>query len=306
MNNKPIIFIISLKNSKRLRKITNRLNDINVEYRVINGIDGNKVNKKNKLHLYYDKYKTIKNIGREFHPAEVGGCASHLKIYRYICRNNIKNAIIMEDDAYPSSYIYDWVEAGVEIEDNLILGFYGYPAGGLIEKKIYKNFSNLDVTINLASTQICNCSCYQINIETCKNILSLNGKKVNNFGDWPFSRIKHKIKIGVTLPFMAIIDDENTTSLSSLRSQILKKGLYYRLSNVSFFGFLLPAFKELYYILFIPFLFGKYKNIYFYYERFVEKRIKNFLNYFSKNHYNIDKIYYDPKFYKEDISKLIK
>ena len=105
---------------------------------------------------------------------------------------------------------------------------------------------------------------------------------------------------------MAIIDDENTTSLSSLRSQILKKGLYYRLSNVSFFGFLLPAFKELYYILFIPFLFGKYKNIYFYYERFVEKRIKNFLNYFSKNHYNIDKIYYDPKFYKEDISKLIK
>ena len=24
----------------------------------------------------------------------------------------------MEDDAYPSSYIYDWIEAGVEIEDN--------------------------------------------------------------------------------------------------------------------------------------------------------------------------------------------
>jgi len=306
MTIRPIVFIISLKGSSRLERITNRLRDINIEYKIIRGIDGNKKNKKKKLHFFYDKDKTIKNLGRELYPAEVGGCASHLKTYKYILKNNIKNAIIMEDDVYPSAYMYDWIKACIEIEDNLILGFYAYPTNSLIEKKIYKSFSNLDVTINLATTQVCNCSCYQINFETCKNILKFNGKKVNNIADWPFSRIKHKIKIAVTIPFMVIIDDRNTVSISNLREKIFKSSLYYKLSKFIFFKYFLKAIKYLYYILFIPFLTRKYKNIFFYYETFVEKKIKNFFNFFSKKYYNTNEIYYDPKFYIGDISKLIK
>ena len=35
-------------------------------------------------------------------PSEIGAAASQLKTYDYIVRNNIDQAIILEDDAYPS------------------------------------------------------------------------------------------------------------------------------------------------------------------------------------------------------------
>ena len=35
-------------------------------------------------------------------PSEIGAAASHLKTYNFIVKNKINQAIILEDDAYPS------------------------------------------------------------------------------------------------------------------------------------------------------------------------------------------------------------
>ena len=304
--NKIPVFVISLKDSKRIDRITNRLNEIKINFKIIYGINGDKLEKKNRLHFFYDKEKTIENTGREFHPSEVGGCASHLKVYRYMIKNKIKKAIIMEDDAYPSSNLKDWINKNYELENNTILGFYAYPTDGLINKKPYKKFSDIKLNIHIASTQLCNCSCYQIDLETCKKIVELNKNKVSYYADWPFSRLKHNIKIAITIPFLVVIDDQNTLSLHQLRERILGEKTFQKLTKLKVLGKIFIFVKNLYYLFLIPFLLRKYKNYYLYYERFTEKIIKLFLNSFSNKNYNIKKIYHDKNFYASDISKLVK
>ncbi len=304
--NKIPVFVISLKDSKRIDRISNRLNDIKINFKIIYGIDGNKLKKKNKLHFFYDKKKTIDNTGREFHPSEVGGCASHLKVYRYMIKNKIKKAVIMEDDAYPSSKLKDWINKDYELEKNTILGFYAYPTEGLINKKPYKNFSDINLNIHIASTQLCNCSCYQIDLDTCRKIIKLTNNKVSYYADWPFSRLKHNIKIAITIPFLVVIDDQNTISLHQLRERIFGENTFQKLTNLKFLGKIFQFIKNLYYLFFIPFILRKYKNFYLYYERFTEKIIKLFLNIFINKYYNIKKIYHDKNFYALDLTKLVK
>lgn len=304
--NKIPVFIISLRDSKRIDRITNRLKDIKIDFKIIYGINGNKLEKKNKLHFFYDKKKTIENIGREFHPSEVGGCASHFKVYRYMIKNKIKKAIIMEDDVYPSSKLKNWINKNYELEKNTILGFYAYPTDGLIKKKPDKKFPEINLNIHIASTQLCNCSCYQIDLDTCKKIIKLNNNKVSCYADWPFSRHKHNIKIAVTIPFLVVIDDQNTMSLHQLREKIFRENSFQKLTKLKYLEKIFYFLKNIYYFFFIPFVLRKYKNFYLYYERFTEKIIKLFLNNFSNKNYNIKKIYHDKNFYASDISKLIK
>ena len=247
------VFVISLRGSKRLDRIINRLNSIKINFKIIYGIDGSKLERKNKLHLFYDKKKTIENTGREFHPSEVGGCASHLKVYRYMIRNKINKAIIMEDDAYPSSSLKNWINKNYKLEKNIILGFYAYPTDGLINKKPYKKFSDASLSIHMASTQLCNCSCYQIDLDTCKKIIKLNNNKVSCYADWPFSRHKNNIKIAVTLPFLVVIDDQNTMSLHQLREKISGKNIFLKFNKLKFLEKIFQFLKNLYYLFFIPF-----------------------------------------------------
>jgi hypothetical protein len=66
----------------------------------------------------------------------------------------------------------------------------------------------------------------------------------------------------------------------------------------------------IYYIFFIPYLFGKYKNLQFYNEHFYKKKIELLKNYFFKSGLNLYEISYKTRFYiedlKEDFKKVLK
>ena len=51
-------------------------------------------------------------------PSEIGA-AFVKKTYDYIVRNNIDQAIILEDDAYPSKKLYEWIKK-IKTENNEI------------------------------------------------------------------------------------------------------------------------------------------------------------------------------------------
>ena len=131
---KTPVFIISLKNSPRINLLKNRLKNIKINYKIFDAINGKDLAIKKKLHFVYSKKDTIKNIGRDLSPPEIGVAASHLAIYNYIIKKNIYQAIIMEDDAYPSRLLHDWIQNNVTVENNEILSFYSSPSNSFLKK----------------------------------------------------------------------------------------------------------------------------------------------------------------------------
>jgi GR25 family glycosyltransferase involved in LPS biosynthesis len=298
------VLVISLKDNERFFVLKKRLTELNINYNVVNAINGNLYNKK-KLKLIYNKKKTENFIGRSLAPAEIGCAASHLKAYNYIIKKKIDQAIIMEDDCYPSSYLYQWIKNKNYIGNNQILNFFAYPHGYL-KKNPYKIILKQKINIHLAKTHIFGAACYQINSYTCKKIINITKNKVTSIPDWPFLPKKHKINIYTTLPFLTIIDDQNKSYLTLQRNKILKKnklldsikkGLNYRLL------FIVRIF---YYLSFLAYYLNKKIDKKFYYEHFFYKYLKNLENFFFNNHIDLKKIFFQEKYYPQDLKIMLK
>jgi glycosyl transferase family 25 len=295
------VFIISLKNNKRRKDIIKRLRKIKINFKIIKGVNGNLYYQKNKLDLIYDKKQTIKNIDRELSPPEIGSAASHLKIYKYILKNKISQAIIMEDDAFPSELLFEWIKNKINTPTNAILSFYAYN-GGFLEKKTYKKIINNKISIHRAYTHIFNNSCYQINNSTAKKILKITKNKVCGFADWPFRLKKSKIKLFVTIPFLAFINDKGDSYVKESRKKftgnnnILKKIIPGRIFDL---------LRMIYHICYIPFLFRRYKNKEFYDEFFFDKELAKIKNFFTDLYFDLSKIYFEKKYYYNDLKKYL-
>jgi len=301
MNKKTKILIISLKNSKRVIFLKKRLKEINLHYKIIDAVNGKEFHKRKRLHLIYNKNQTIKNIDRELSPPEIGTAASHIKAYKYIIKNKIQQAIIMEDDAYPSKLLNKWIDNNIIVNNNEILSFYAY-ASGVLEREPFMKVLQTSIGLHYSKTHLYNNSCYQINNYTCKKIIFVTKGKVVGYPDWPFSFVKDKIKFIVTIPFLAIINDRGISYLNNARNKILgKKNLIKKIIPESFLFY----FRILYYLSFLPFIFKKYKNINFYYEHFFQKNFFYFLNIFSNKYLNMTKIYYLKNFYTSDLKEII-
>jgi GR25 family glycosyltransferase involved in LPS biosynthesis len=295
------VLIISLKNSKRVSVLKKRLKSINIDYKIVEGINGKEIFRKNKQHLIYNKRKTLKNISRELSPQEVGATASHIKAYKYIVKNKIKQAIIMEDDAYPSNYMLEWIKNNVEIENNKILSFYSYP-NGFLKKKYYKTVLDKKIFLHNSVTHIFNNSCYQINNYTCKEILKITKGKVIGLGDWPFLICSSKIKLAVTIPFLCVINDNGFSYVRKSQEIFTKKNFLIR---KIIHKDIISILRIPYYLSYLPYFLGKYKNKKFYYEHFFYKQFIRIYNYIFNSYYNLETIYYKPKFYWKDLQKKI-
>ena len=134
MKNELNVYIISLKHSKRVKKLKAKLKKSKIKFKIIQGVfDGNNLFKNGKLNKIVDE-KILYNVGRKMSPSEIGAAASHLKIYQYVVKNRLSQAIIMEDDAFPSSRMKEWIKK-ISAKNNEIISFYAYPSGH-IEKNI--------------------------------------------------------------------------------------------------------------------------------------------------------------------------
>jgi len=302
MKNNIKIIVISLKNSKRISKLKKRLKKINVNYKIIEGIDGKLYKKKNKLNSIYDKKSTLKNIGRELAESEIGCAASHLKAYSYIIKNKIEQAIIMEDDAFPSKFLHQWIKNNIKIENNKILNFYCYP-DGFVRKKSYKSLFNNSIKLHNIIGHSCGAACYQINNYTCKKIISLTRKKVIGLPDWPFSTTYHKIELAITIPFLAFVDDNGWSHLRNDRKKVLKEN---QVIKKLLHPILIKILRVPYYLSYLPYFISKYPNKYLYYEHYVQRIISKFKNIIFNNYLELTKIYYKKNYYYKDLKKIVK
>jgi len=296
------ILIISLKNSKRVKFLKKRLKDIKINFNVLNGINGNLLKKNKKLKLICNFKNIKKNIGRTMSPSEIGAAASHLKAYKYIIKNNISNAIIMEDDAYPSNLLKKWVlSSKTKFAGYGIVSFYAYPSGFLFKRPESTPLKN--IFIYKSASHLFNNSCYQINKMTCEKILSLTKGLVNGYPDWPFNVKKDKIPLYVTIPYLTIINDRGSSNLKNDRDKILEKQSPKIKKIIP--KFLIPFFSFLYYFFFIPYLNGNYANFRNYYEHHFEKRYILLKNFFFSNYIDQKKNFYLKKNYPKDLRNFI-
>ena len=298
--NKITILIISLKKSKRIKFLIRRLKELNLKYKIIDGINGKKLNKENKLDKYFDKNLIKNKIGREMSPSEIGAAASHIKAYKFIVKNKIQRAVIFEDDAFPSIHFKNWIKNTTFNEPNAILSFFAYPSGYLNKNKI-KKFDNNNISVYLSKTHIYSNSCYLINMQTAKKILKVTKGKVISYADWGFNTIKDKIRLFVTMPFLVVISDRGISNLSSDRNKILFKSnnILTKLKSKSFL--FLP--KILYYLFFIPFIFRKYRDLLFYIEHYFIKNYFRLKNKFFDSEIDLYKVSYNRYHYVKDLRK---
>ncbi len=290
------VFVISLKESNRTKKIIKRLKYLKISYEIFYGINGHKKRNFSKLLSVYEKKKTQNYIGRQLAFPEIAASLSHINIYKMIIRRGIKSAIIIEDDAYPSKILSKWIKLNVKIVDNSILSFYSYPSGYL--SKVGKKTRIKNVKIHEAVTHINNSSCYQINLNTCKKIIKITNGKVCGVGDWPFNFKKDNIILSSTIPYLTIMDDVFDSGTAPAREKFLKQNRLINLLNKSI---LFMIFKNLVYLSLIPFFIKKTMHFNFYKEQFLEKSFFFFKNMFIKNNISTYSIFKDDKYYFYDL-----
>lgn len=301
------VFVITLKKSKRTKFIKNRLKYLNIKYKIFYGVDGQHSKSKKKLIKQYKKYNYV---NREMALPEIASALSHLNLYKKIIRNKIQSAIIMEDDVYPSIAMKEWIKRNIRTKKNNIISFNVYPSGFL---KKEKKFSHINDSINMheAITHVNSSSCYQISYSLCKKIIKLTNGKVGGVADWPINLLKNNIKIYVTIPFLALVDNKFIQSTNSEREKYADTHLSYLekiVKNVLKKNFLikLPIIKYLklfYYLSFIPFFLRKYKNFDYYFEYYFYKNFIVLQNkIFFKKMIDTRKIFFNKNFYYKDLA----
>ncbi len=91
-NQKIPVFVVSLaRASERRKAICQHLQDLNVEYHLIDAVDG--------ATLSHSKIKELVSVNTNIHLGAIGCYLSHIHIYETMKHDDIPIALILEDDA---------------------------------------------------------------------------------------------------------------------------------------------------------------------------------------------------------------
>ncbi|BBQ50998.1 glycosyltransferase family 25 protein [Aeromonas jandaei] len=100
------IYIISLeKNKERQILISNRMNQLGLNFEFFYGVDGSSLTD-NELNLV-DQEFCQENFGHIMNKSEIGCAMSHIGVYEKMVSEKIPHALILEDDAYLLSCVPD-------------------------------------------------------------------------------------------------------------------------------------------------------------------------------------------------------
>ena len=275
------IFVLTVKGSIREKIIKKRLQHLKLKYKIIYGINAKLKKNIETLRKVYNRQKTLKVLERDLDYSDIACAYGHIKIYKYIVKNRIKNSIIMEDDCYPSSDFKQWVLIKDNFFDHIDFVQF-YSNSGLIYNKKYIEINNKFI-IHKAKTHLPLLNCYQINIKSCKFLLKYFKEK---FFQTPVMAITHKNHL--------------TTSTNK---KIWSSVQFF--SRLRKFIFLYSFFNALFHISHILFLFNKKNSYKFYKKHFLDYKIKVLINYFSRNYFNLPDLINNKNIYSQDIkSKL--
>ena len=106
----PKIIVISLKHSTRRENIAKRLSGLGLDFSFFDATDGKKLPASVLESVDYDFYPKHYLSPKPLTLGEIGCAISHIKVYEYMVENNIKSAIILEDDAIVSQHFKEIVE----------------------------------------------------------------------------------------------------------------------------------------------------------------------------------------------------
>ena len=112
-NELPLIFIISLVNSPRRSIIKNRLSKLGLQFEFFDAIYGKDLSKEQLSQIDFQFYPQNFSGKKPLTLGEIGCAMSHIMLYEHIVKNNIREAIILEDDAIVSLYFEEIVTAAL-------------------------------------------------------------------------------------------------------------------------------------------------------------------------------------------------
>ncbi len=106
----PKIIVISLKNSTRRENIAKRLSGFGLDFTFFDAADGKKLPASVLEYLDYNFSPKYYLSSKSLTLGEIDCAISHIKVYEHMVENNIKSAIILEDDAIVSQHFKEIVE----------------------------------------------------------------------------------------------------------------------------------------------------------------------------------------------------
>jgi len=299
--------IMSMKNSPRLPFLIKRLKQLNLKYKIFNGIDGKKQHERDQVYKVYNKEAVLKRTSREMGFNEIGGCYTFLRVLKHCVKKKLKNTIILNDDFYPSKLFKEWIDKKVYFKGDKIIGFQCFPPGFL--KKKYKTVLNGRVKVYESKTHLFNSGCNQVTIGFAKKYLRISKNKVIGNGDWPFNFKKHNVTMLQTLPFLAHHNDKGVSFLRKDRMELEKiyfknyRKFLFKIFGIRYSNLLFNFIRIPYYIFFIPFLLRKYKNLDYYIEYYFDKQFCKIKNFFYNSYIDIEKIYSLKSSYPNDLKR---
>jgi len=291
------VFILTLKNSSREINLKKRLDLLKIDYKIFYAISGKEKKNFKILDRLYDSTKAKQIIGRDMTYTEISNAEGHLRIYKYIIKKKISNAVIMEDDCWPSKILSEWLKLSFFFSAQNYDIIQIYHSFGLIYKKPVKKISE-SFLIYKACYGLPFTTCYQISLKACNYIIR-NNKKITQFVDWPIYFHKRKIKQFAVLPYVASLQYNHFNT--SYQGNLWKK--FHIIQDlkkiIPFYNFI----TALYFLSHIPFFFRLHKNYSYYKEKYLLRKIFYLKNLFFNNYIDLAHIFKNKNFYPSDLKK---
>jgi glycosyl transferase family 25 len=298
------VFLVTFKESKRQKIIKEKLNSLKIKYKIFYAIGGEDPNNFKTLDKLCDHNITKKITGKRLKYTAISNAECHLRIYKYIVKNNINNAVIMEDDCHPSKILLRWLKLKNLFKDKKYDLIHIYHNFGLVFKNSSQFLDNKFLLYKTCYT-LPYTTCYQISKRACNYILKKN-KKISLGSDWPVNFYKTNLKQFAVLPYIAsVVYNHEDTSYS--KNQWRK---FYLIAKIKKFIPFYNILTALYFILHIPFILRNYKNYEYYKENFLLRKIFYIKSLFSNNYINLQAAtknnFYYPLDLLENFKKQIK
>jgi GR25 family glycosyltransferase involved in LPS biosynthesis len=307
MSSKAKLFILSMKSSPRLIILKKRLKKLGIKnFKVFYGTNINIKDRKKIIYPHYNKKIAEDYIGRPMTINEIDCELTAMKVYKYIIKKKIKNAIVMHDDVCPSKFFKKWIDRKFFLNGLKIIGFFCAPPGFLEKKKVsVKIFNDIEISLHLAKTHVFVGWCIQINYDFCKYYISITKGMVRGLNDFAFDFKKAGIRVFQTIPYLVYPDDKGISYLRNERSNIEKPLLPNSIKKNIIIKKILIVFRTIWYTTFIGYYFKKCSFNY-YKEYYFDKYKIYLINFFLKIYINVNKIYNHEDNYPKEFKKFVK
>ncbi len=254
----PPVFVISLPDSPRRKRIARFLSDLGVPFSFVDAVEGRAMTETT-LHAAYDEARALKRIGRPLGRGEVGCALSHRLVYRTMVDEGLDSAIVLEDDAILGAAFVAFRQNTASLAEDAELvslnAVYGFvrrkPSFAFFGRGLHRANSDGTGTVG-----------YFIRSSAARKFLS-QGDRIAAPADWPlgYRAVRHYI-----LAPMIVGHADGDSSLVMERSLLRRHVPKSRMKRM---------IRAMFYLSFLGYLIGfrRYDGLPNYYDREVASRL---------------------------------